>query len=164
MISVYRILIKSEEHIKMTIYLLYLIILLKKIRFIFMVLHMWNPKHKTSQFEQNMRVNSSGYRTDFLSFLLFVYLSVSVPLHPVLSSSPSSIPVPLIHCLSPSVRPCLSLPHKSNVTMSGCHSGFKHTQAVCVSTHDIPDRVCLIERGFMNDVSLMSLCPLTLPH
>lgn len=122
------------------------------------------PDIKQSQFEQNMRFNSSGYRSDFLSFLLFVYLSVSVPLHPVLSFSPSSIPVPLIHFLSPSVRLRLSLPHKSHVTMSGYHSGFKHTQAVCVSARGIPDRVCLIELGFMNDVSLMSLCPLTLPH
>ncbi len=61
-----------------------------------------------------MKLNSSAL-SNFLFFLLFVYLSVSVPLNPVLSSSPSSIPVPLIHS-----RPCLSLPHKSHVTTSGC--------------------------------------------
>ncbi len=58
-----------------------------------------------------MKLNSSALS----NFLFFVYLSVSVPLNPVLSSSPSSIPVPLIH-----FRPCLSLPHKSHVTTSGC--------------------------------------------
>lgn len=80
-----------------------------------------------------MKFNSSAL-SNFLFFLLFVYLSVSVPLHPVLSSSPSSIPVPLIHFLSPSVRPCLSLPHKSHVTMSGCQSGFTHSGSLCQRT------------------------------
>ncbi len=89
-----------------------------------------------------MKLNSSA-----LSNFLFFYLSVSVPLNPVLSSSPSSIPVPLIHS-----RPCLSLPHKSHVTTSGCSLCQRTWHSSQAQSH---------WAGFMNH---LSLCPSVLSH